>query len=436
MLRSLVGRVQHGRLSRQADALELRGDGEGAVALGAKAVRSLERALGPHHPDVTAAQAALARRCGRQRQWARAGLLVDQVVAAWRDRLDEGSGEASSLVLGLAAAYAAESRDPAAERVIETLLDAPPSLLSPRPGVDGEGWGDRFVEMGARLHDQGRPRLALRFLMRGSALLEEEGAPPNALHRVWDELAVIHDQLREHASAEQLIRRALVVALRPGAPADPQKLIDLYRRLAEACQKQHKFSDMEDAYRRAIAVSDETWGLESQKVVPLLWPLGGFYRRSGRFDEAEVLYRRIYQNTQPRPPLDVVDRLASIYEAEGRWHEAEILLRYLNVTYERERAPDEPRPPEQAPTLARLAISIARQGRDAEAAPMLELSDTLFKTALVRCAREHGPASPQMARLLEVQVLLFRETGRGDQAAEADARLRVIRGVTLRENPA
>ena len=435
MLRALVGRVRHGRLSRQADELELNGDGDGAVALGARAVRALERALGPTHPEVIMGQASLAKRCARQRQWARAGLLVDQVMDAWRDRLPEGAADPALLALGLAGAYAAEGRDAAAERVIETVLAAPDALLSPRPGVDGEGWGDRFVDMGARLHDQGRPRLALRFLMRGGALLEAEGATPRELHRVWDELAVIHDQLHEHAAAEQLLRRALVAALRPGAPADPERLIDLHRRLAEACQKQHKFSDMEDSYKKAIAVADETYGVESQKVVPLCWPLAGFYRRSGRFDEAEALYRRIYQNTQPRPPLDVVDRLAAIYEAGGRWSEAERLLSYMNGVYEREREPEEPRPPEQAPTLARMAIAIARQGRDEEAAPMFQLSDTLFQTALVRCAREHGPASPQMARLLEVQVLLFRETGRAAQAEEADARLRVIRGVTLRESP-
>ena len=78
---------------------------------------------------------------------------------------------------------------------------------------------------------------------------------------------------------------------------------------------------------------------------------------------------------------------------------------------------------------ARLAIALRRLKRNDEAAPLLAEAETRFQTALVRCARDHGPASPEMARLLEVQVLLLRETGRGGEAAQAEARLRAIRGM-------
>jgi tetratricopeptide (TPR) repeat protein len=424
--------MQHGRLSRRADELERRGELEEAVATAARAVRALERALGPTNAEVTRAQADLAERCARHQQWPRAGLLVDQVLHAWIETLPVGAGDLAELALRLAEAYVVVPRDLGAEKVIEVVLGAPEPMLLPRPAVDGQGWGERFVDLGSRLHDVGRDALALRFLQRAGTLLESEGASPDLLHRVWSELAILHGKRKDPAAAEQILRRAILLALRPERP-DSSRLVDLHRRLAEACQEQRKFPEMEDAYRRAVAVHDQAFGADDRKVVTLLWPLAGFYRRSGRLPEAENLYRRIYQVTLPQPPLDVVDRLATIYEAEGRWGEAEAMLRHMYDVHEQGRAPDGPSPSEQAPTVARLAICASRLGRQAEGYQLFHHAETLFQTALVRCARDHGPASPEMARLLEIQVLLFRETGRHAQAEEAEARLRVIRGVTLRE---
>jgi len=147
------------------------------------------------------------------------------------------------------------------------------------------------------------------------------------------------------------------------------------------------------------------------------------YRTQGNYAKAEPLYQRSLEFSEkalgPDHPVvaTALNNLAELYKARDNYAEAEPLSRRSLAISEKALGPDHP---DVGITLDNLAGLYYAQGKYAEAEPLLQRSLAILEKAL-------GPDHPNVATNLMNYAALLRETYRSNEAAEMDARAKVIR---------
>ena len=182
--------------------------------------------------------------------------------------------------------------------------------------------------------------------------------------------------------------------------------------LAELLSDTNRLAEAEPLYRRALAITERSFGLEHPNVARGLNNLAGLLSDTNRLAEAEPLYRRalaIYENSFGPEHPDVargLNNLAELLSATNRLAEAEPLLRRALAIDEKSLGPEHPTVANSLNSLAGLYRTI---GAYAKAEPLYQQALQIRKKAL-------GADHPSTAAILNNLAALLQDTNRLQEA--------------------
>ena len=369
---------------------------------------------------------------------------------------DERSADAAALLVELGRLQEELGAYDEAEATLARAVEMAGSV----PGSTGRALVARAHVRAAVLHrSQGRPHDAATAGRRAlAAVADDPGVPPATLAEALGEAA----RAAEHDGNAEEVEALLQQALDAAGAAPPGPTGDGVRALttggaAAVRRRQGRYEEAETALREAIAGAEAAFGPASLEVANLFNELGIVYKFSGRFADAEPIYRRsltilvdafgteqhsdvasLYHNlgglahargdfaaaeAPARRSVEIreatvgpdhlstaADRaaLASILDALGSSEEAEVLLRAAIEVFERELGPDDY---EVAVNLNNLAAIEQRRGR-------LDVAEELYRRALAIKRAVLGPGSPETAFTMNNLAVVCRRTGRLEEAEQ------------------
>jgi tetratricopeptide (TPR) repeat protein len=207
--------------------------------------------------------------------------------------------------------------------------------------------------------------------------------------------------------------------------------------VGQACAFGNRHAEAEGALLRARRIVETKSGALHPDIVPVHSTLAGVYRQTGRFDQAEALYKTAIQiaespliktefagsgiqQTRYQPRYEIaaglMNDLALLYEARSRFPEAEAMLKRALKTYEDARGAESSG---AAMALHNLGIVYLRQTQFVEAERPLRRALTIREKAF-------GRTHPVVADTLEALAAATEPQDR-QQANNLRARAREIR---------
>jgi esterase/lipase superfamily enzyme len=199
----------------------------------------------------------------------------------------------------------------------------------------------------------------------------------------------------------------LAGALHP-ALGDPREVVSLSRHAQDLVQAGKTLEAIPVA-QQVVALSKVEFGEESAPYATALNRLAQMYRVTGKWDEAEQLYKRaraIREQHDKGKLADTLNDLGLLYLASGRYPEAEPLLIGAVADYSSKYGPDDVY---VATSSANLALLYRAQGRYAEA-------ESLMQRALTVRKQKRGPEHVEVANSLSSLASLYREQRRFPEA--------------------
>ena len=228
----------------------------------------------------------------------------------------------------------------------------------------------------------------------GNELGKRLGAQPGALATMRQALATARISFKDGDGAGRLLEQVAAErrterAARPGDAAD-LALAEALHNLGRARYYQARYEDARAAYSEALELRRRSaGGSDDPDIAMTLQHLAAVERRLGRLPEAmDLIDRSVAMWTRLAPEsrerFQAVNNRGTILEQAGRLAEAEADFRDALSVLERTLAQDDP-------LVARALMNVAgaqrRQGRPAEALPLLERAAGIY-------ARKFGPAHP------------------------------------------
>ncbi|MCJ1231793.1 hypothetical protein MMC12_008472 [Toensbergia leucococca] len=181
---------------------------------------------------------------------------------------------------------------------------------------------------------------------------------------------------------------------------------------ASCYQFSGRYDDAEELYKRALAGREEQLGPDHPDTLGTVENLAIVYRNKGRYDDAEELYKRALAGNEeqlgPDHPdtLRTVQNLANVYSNKGRYDDAEELYKRALAGREEQLGPDHP---DTLGTVENLAIVYRNKGRYDDA-------EELYKRALAGREEQLGPDHPDTLRTVRNFTVFLRDRGRVNDA--------------------
>ncbi len=244
--------------------------------------------------------------------------------------------------------------------------------------------------------------------------------------KLLDRAGFYLQQRAQYDQGELLLQRALAIHEQtPGM--EPTEIAASLNRLARLYQSRGKFTQAEPLLKRALVIREQALGLEHPDTASSLNNLGGFYCEQGRFDEGEPLFKqvlaireRVLGSDHP-DTASSLNNLGAVYLEQGKFTEAEPLLKQALTIRERLMDPEHP---EILDGLNNLAVVYYMQGKFDETEPLLQ-------RVLATRERVLGPEHPGTASSLDNLAELYREEGKFAQAEPLAKRALAIRELVL-----
>ena len=273
--------------------------------------------------------------------------------------------------------------------------------------------GQRLVQLGDLLHEQGRYLDAAPVLLEAITVLEAGYGPSHVqVATALNNLAICYKYLARFAEAGPLYQRALTITEQALGP-DHAEVASIYHNLGSLEHAAGNWSRGEPFARRSVRIRRRALGPNHPDVAADMTALAALLDQQKKYDEAERLYRRaltiIERAHGPDHHLVAVNlnNLAAIYQARGRPKDAESMYRRaididtacLGASH-----------PKVGFAINNLAV-LLREDRPAEAASLFRRSLAIFRRTL-------GPMHPNVGVCLENYGSVLRRLGR---EREADA---------------
>ncbi|MDD3845605.1 MAG: CHAT domain-containing protein [Syntrophorhabdaceae bacterium] len=241
------------------------------------------------------------------------------------------------------------------------------------------------------------------------------------------------DQLKKEGRFQEAIPlavRLLAVNESIHGPDDPN-IAAAASNLANLYRVTGRFTEAEPLFRRALAIQERApRGPDRPPVAQILMFLARIYNQTGRFTEAEPLLERaleIRQRAGIRRPEAIAFNLvllAEAYHHNGRQAESETLIKRALEIWDR----NQDLPPEAITFSLTLIAKLYREsGRYAEAEP-------LIKRSLEICEGSLGANHPNVAFGLTNLAIVYRNTGRYTEMESLYKRALAIWEKSLGEN--
>jgi len=225
--------------------------------------------------------------------------------------------------------------------------------------------------------------------------------------RIMNQTGVYLNTRCQFREAEPLLRRALAIDEQSYGLDHPDVARDL-NNLAGLLYATNRLAEAEPLFRRALAINEQSCGAGQPKVAAGLNNLAALLKATNRLAEAEPLFRRAlaideqsYGPDHSNVARDL-NNLAALLKATNRLAEAEPLFRRALAIDEQSYGPDHPN---VARDLISLAALLYATNRLAEAEP-------LFRRALAIDERSYGPDHPNVAIALNNLAALLKATNR------------------------
>jgi tetratricopeptide (TPR) repeat protein len=286
----------------------------------------------------------------------------------------------------------------------DKALDSAIALLDralPSPEWDQEGW---------QLWEQIAPHCRTLLNHLRDQVLETKAT------RIMHDLARWLENRAEHGEAEPLYRRALAITQKSFGSEHPNVTTGL-NNLAGLLRDTNRLAEAEPLIRRALAIDEKSFGPEHPNVARGLNNLVGLLCDTNRLAEAEPLIRRALaideKSFGPEHPNVArgLNNLALLLRDTNRLAEAEPLMRRALAITQKSFGSEHPN---VTTGLNNLAGLLRATNRLAEAEPLL-------RRALAIDEKSFGPEHPNVATGLNSLALLLRATNR---LAEAEPLIR------------
>ncbi|MCJ1277339.1 hypothetical protein MMC21_005151 [Puttea exsequens] len=183
---------------------------------------------------------------------------------------------------------------------------------------------------------------------------------------------------------------------------------------ASCYQSTGRYDDAEELYKRALASREEKLGSDYPDTLETIQDLANIYKDKGQYDDAEELYKRALAGREeklgPDHPdtLKTVQTLAFLYRDKGRYDDAEELSKRALAGKEKKLGPDHP---DTLRTVHNLAIISMNKGRYNDA-------EELFKRVLAGNEEKLGPDHLDTLKTVETLAILYWNKGRYNDAEE------------------
>ena len=215
----------------------------------------------------------------------------------------------------------------------------------------------------------------------------------------------------DFSTAEALFRRALKITEQSYGPDHPNVATGL-NNLAELLRATNRLDEAEHLYRRALEIDEASHGPDHPNVAIRLNNLAGLLRATNRFDEAEPLYRQALKIDEASHGTDHpnfavgLNNLAELLRATNRLDEAEPVIRRALSIDEASYGPDHPT----------VAVGLNNLAELLRATNRLDEAEPLYRRALSIDETSYGPNHPSVATSLNNLAELLRATNRRDEA--------------------
>jgi tetratricopeptide (TPR) repeat protein len=321
-----------------------------------------EQILGLSHPDLVRSIGNLALVYQLQHRYGEAEGLYKRALA-----IREGAfGPDHEMVVGilenLAALYIEQSNFSLAEPIQRRRL----AILEHMFGQKSQKLVPILSELGDALYQSAKAGQAELVFRRALANCEAERTcreDDNLISPILGGLARVYRSRGQYDDAERLLTRVLEIKQRgPGGPG----LATTLNTLGSLFVLQGKPKEAEMKYETALAIRQQSLGLEHLLVAESLNNLSQVYSAEGRFREAEELVKRAFAIEVKffGHPIasQSINNLLNIYSFEGRESEAVPILRQLLALAEANGSQ-----PQISLFAANLSIDLAKLGNTAGA---------------------------------------------------------------------
>ena len=240
--------------------------------------------------------------------------------------------------------------------------------------------------------------------------------------RLMNQLGLLLKTKALHSDAEPLYRRALAIN-ENSLGLDHPTVASCLNNLAQLLKTTNRIVEAEPLMRRALAIDEKSLGLDHPKAAIRLNNLAILLQETNRLAEAEPLIRRALaideKTLEPDHPIVAIrlSNLAALLQDTNRLVEAEPLMRRALAIDEKRLGRDHPN---VAIRLNNLATLLQSTNRIVEAEP-------LMRRALAIDEKTLGPDHPNVATRLNNLAALLEETNR---LVEAEPLMR--RSITIR----
>jgi tetratricopeptide (TPR) repeat protein len=234
-------------------------------------------------------------------------------------------------------------------------------------------------------------------------------ADPTA--RLMSQLGTLYSAKAQHAEAEPLIRRALILSEHSFGKVHPN-VASVLNNLAALLQATNRLAEAEPLMRRALEIGEQSFGNDHPNVAVCLNNLSLLLKATNRLAEAEPMYRRALaideQSLGKDHPAVASDlnNLAALLKDTNRLAQAEPMYRRALAIDEHSFGKDHPN---VARGLNNLALLLQDTNRLAEAEPLMRRALPINEQSL-------GKDHPDVASVLSNLALLLQATNRLDEA--------------------
>jgi nephrocystin-3 len=209
-----------------------------------------------------------------------------------------------------------------------------------------------------------------------------------------------------YTGAETAFRRAIAIEEQSLGQEHPDTLIGL-NNLARLLENKGDYQAAEPLFRRAMTLSEQTLGPEHPHIITFINNLAGLLTKKGDYLTAEPLFRRAMALSErtlgPEHPdtITVVNDLAFLLEKKGSYEAAELFYKRALDSNEKTLGPNHPN---TITSLNNLAGLWTTKGDYA-------VAEIFYKKALDRNKKVFGPDHPETLFMTNNLAMLLEKSG-------------------------
>jgi tetratricopeptide (TPR) repeat protein len=415
-------------LDRWASCLEACGQYAQSLPLYERALRILEKALGPEHPAVANTLNNMAGLHYSQGEYEEAMSLYGRAVSIAEKVLGPEHSDMATMLNNMAEPLKSQGKYEEALLIYERVRRKREEAL----GLEHSLVATTLNNMAGLHYSQGKFEEAMPLYERSLRINEKALGPEHPLvASTLSNMAYLLASQGKYEEALPMYVRSLCIKEKAWGLEHPSVAATL-NGMANLLKSQGKYEEALPMYVRSLCIKEKAWGLEHPSVAATLNGMANLLNSQGKCEEALLLYKRSLRISEkalgPEHPdvATTLGNMAGQLQKQGKYEEAlPLYQRSLRIS-EKALGPEHP---DVAIALNNMAGLLKSQGKYEEALP-------LYKTGLHILDKVLGSEHPNTAALLNNMAELLRSQGKYEEAMpQYERALRITEKVLGPEHP-